>query len=448
MGSILKPIAYYLLPSWGLVLYSVNNCSPLMPQVAIFSVAAMVTTTWLFHGLWQILTPPPRTEAKPSPIKARILMALLVVTAIACLVFAYQTGAQHDYIQYSKQWATILSGADPWAGTTNAYGPVHNLLAWPYNLHRLLPKALFALLLVATGSISAFTPLGDNDRTSQLQRCCLFAVFTLSPFCLITVNLYANNDILPAAAMVLALIGAVAFRSFLSRFLAGGLLALGAMSKFYPLIIAPSLLFRRRRIDWAFTSGFLGFLVFIASLAYRLWGTSNLTPLLFASSRESKHLSLFNFTRSVLNLNLDQYSTLAMLLVFIAVTWFLFKQKIDAIPGAIIVFAAVLSLYKMGSQQFFLFFFLVAPFAIRYLLATSNILTPKLMATFFIWMGFLNWYQLDYQLTCQMWEWPAKAFRQGGALPYLLISTLLAVALAQRMLSKDLRSADPPEATV
>jgi hypothetical protein len=136
-----------------------------------------------------------------------------------------------------------------------------------------------------------------------------------------------------------------------------------------------------------------------------------------------------------------------MLVVFIAVTWFLFKQKIDAIPAAVIVFAAVLSFYKMGSQQFFLFFFLVSPFVIRYLLATSNILTPKLMATFFVWMGFLNWYQLDYQLTCRMWEWPAKAFRQGGALPYLLFSTLLAVALVERLRSKELRSADPPQAT-
>jgi len=416
-----------------------------MPQVAIFSVAAILTTSWLFHGLWRILYLRPLAGNKLYSIKTYNFIGFLAVVAFLSMAFSYQTGYRHDYVAYIKQWDVILRGADPWLGTDNAYGPIHNLLAWTYKIHSLVPKVLFSLLLVVTGAISSFFPLGINDRTCSLQRCCLFAFIILSPFSLITVNFYANNDILPAAAMVLAMIGTVALKSFSSRILSGGILAIGVMSKFYPLIILPSLTFRRRCIDWAFVSGFLGTLLLVSSLAYKLWGNSILIPLLFAGSRESKHLSIFNFTRTVLSLNLDRFSTPFMIVVFLVVSWFLFKKNIDPILGSILTFAAVLSFYKVGHQQFFLFFFLVSPFAIRYLLSCSNILNPRVAATFFVWIGFLNWYQLEYQLTCGMWEWQAKVFRYYGALPYLITSAVLAVTILGRITAKDLMLADSPD---
>ena len=134
-----------------------------------------------------------------------------------------------------------------------------------------------------------------------------------------------------------------------------------------------------------------------------------------------------------------------MIVVFLAVSWFLFKKNIDPILGSILTFAAVLSFYKVGHQQFFLFFFLVSPFAIRHLLSCSTILTPRVAATFFVWIGFLNWYQLEYQLTCGMWKWPAKVFRHYGALPYLILSAVLAVTIIGRIIAKDLMLADSPD---
>ncbi|MEA5444074.1 hypothetical protein [Cyanobium gracile] len=432
----------YAFPSWVLLFISVKACSPSMPHVAVFSVAAILTTTLLFHGLWRILYLQPLAGEKPPSIKTRNIIIFLAVLAFLSIAFSYQAGVRHDYVQYRKHWDVILAGLDPWLGTDNAYGPVHNLFAWMYRVHALFPKILFSFLLVSTGAISSFFPLGIKDRTYSIQRCCLFAFFILSPYSLITVNLYANNDILPAAAMVLALIGTVALKSFSSRVISGGILAIGVMSKFYPLIILPSLSLRRRCIDWAFVSGFLGTLLLGSSLAYRLWGNSVLIPLLFANSRESKHLSIFNFTRNVLGLNLDRFSTPFMLVVFLVMSIFLFKKNIGPMLGSILTFAAVLSFYKVGHQQFFLFFFLVSPFAIRYLLSCSNILTPKVAAIFFVWTGYLNWYQLEYQLTCGMWEWPAKVFRYAGALPYLTISAVLAMTILGRITAKDLMLAD------
>jgi hypothetical protein len=301
-------------------------------------------------------------------------------------------------------------------------------------------------LLSATGGIASFFPLRIDEKTSLPQRYLLFIFFILSPFALITVTFYGLNDILPAAAMVLAIIGAITFKDFLPRILSGGILAIGVMSKFYPIIILPSLSIRRRRIDWAFISGFLGVLVSIALLAYKIWGKSMLYPLLFAGFRGSAHLSLFHFTRTVLELNLDRLSTPVMLVVFLAMSLFLFKKNLDPMLNSILIFASVLSFYKVGHQQFFLFFFLISPYAIRHLLSDSNFLTPKLAAAFFVWIGFLNWYQLEYQLTCGLVEWPARFFRYYGALLYVLISGVLAVMIFKRIAAKDLILADSPTA--
>jgi hypothetical protein len=436
---------FYVLPSWVLLLISAEDCSPLMPQVAVYSIAAILTTTWLFLGLWRILYTRPIAGDMPKSIATHKIICFIAVLAFLSMTFSYQMGSEHDYAAYTEQWEIILAGVDPWLDTSNAYGPIHNLFAWAYKIHSLAPKVLFEFMLVATGVISAFVPLGIKDRTNALQRCCLFTFLVLSPFSLITVGLYGNNDILPAAAMVLAIIGIVAFRRISSRIISGGILAIGSMSKFYPLIILPSLSVRHRRIDWAFVSGFLGTLSLGLSLAYGLWGNSLLIPLRHAGSRESKHLSIFNFTRSVMGVNLDRLSIPLMLVAFVAMTYFLFKKNIGPMPGSILTFSAVLSFYKVGHQQFFLFFFLVAPFAIRYLLSCSNILTPKVAAAFFVWIGFLNWYQFEYLVSCGMWEGPPETFRYWGALLYFILSALLALTILARITAKDLILADSPD---
>jgi len=436
------------------MLISFEHCYPSMPQVAIFSIAAILATMWLFYGLWRIFFLRSPAVDEPQSIKIYKIVSFLAVAAFLAMAFSYLTGSLHDYVAYLRQWEIILLGVDPWQGTDNAYGPIHNLLAWAYKIHPLMPKVLFAFLLVATGAVSAFAPLDMKDKTNPLQRCCLFAFLILSPFSLITVALYANNDILPAAAMVLALVGIVAFKSISSRILSGGILAIGCMSKFYPLIILPSLAVRRRHIDWAFVSGFLGTLILVASIAYAVWGKSALIPLQFAGSRGSKHLSIFNFTKNVMGINLDRFSIRLMLYAFLAMTYVQFKNNIGPVVGSILTLAAVLSFYKVGHQQFFLFFFLVAPFAIRYLLSCSRILTPRVAAVFFLWIGFLNWYQLEYSLTCGMFEGPSKAFRYGGsvfrywgALVYFILSAVLAFTLIGRIARKDIMLVDSPAAT-
>lgn len=163
-------------------------------------------------------------------------------------------------------------------------------------------------------------------------------------------------------------------------------------------------------------------------------------PLLFASSRSSKDLSIFHFTSKVLGAQLDSFSLPLMVVAFAAVSWFLHSRNVNAVIGSIVTFAAVLSFYKVGHQQFFLFFFLVSPFAIRYLLSCSTIFTPKLASAFLLWIGFLNWYQLVFQLTCGMWEGPATTLRYWGALPFLALSAGLATTTMRSIAANNGRS--------
>ena len=439
MTAALSRIAVHLLPSWVLVLIATQACSPSWPQVAIFSVASILATVWQFLGLHRLLEADATATDKAQPIRVSSLLGWLFLVAILMVAYAYATGVRHDYRAYIKQWQIVLAGLDPWLNTNNAYGPLHNLWAWPARIHPLLPKSIFSLLLVVVGSVSAFAPLGVRDGTSATQRVGLFAGLILAPFCLITVGLYGNNDVLPAAAMTLALVGVVASGRRVSRAFSGVILAIGALFKFYPLIILPVIAMRRRRMDIAVAAGFLGMASLLLLLSYGVWGGSFFIPLFFAGSRPSKHLSIFNFARSVIGLDLDWLSIWLMGVTFVVVVAFLLIRSVDPLLGAILSFAAVLSVYKVGHQQFFLFFFLIAPFAIRYFLSASDLMTSRLTGALFAWLGFLNWYQLEYALTCGMWEGPAKPLRHFGALAYGLFSALLVVALLARLSSGDLR---------
>jgi multisubunit Na+/H+ antiporter MnhG subunit len=131
-----------------------------------------------------------------------------------------------------------------------------------------------------------------------------------------------------------------------------------------------------------------------------------------------------------------------MLAAFVTVFLFLVWKHAGPVLGALLVFAATLSFYKLGQQQFFLFFFLVTPFAIRYLISATTIFTPQVMVAFLAWIGFLNWYQLEYSLTCSMLKGPAHHFRYWGGLFYFLFSAVLAWMLFRAMTAPETRPAD------
>jgi hypothetical protein len=424
------------------LLISVNACFRTLPQVAASAAVAVLTTAWMLYGVWLTLGREDGHQQGQIKTQAHVPWGSLAMATSVAMALAYLTGSRHDYPAYLRQWHVILDGSNPWLGTDNAYGMVHNLLAWSVQIHQLLPKLLFAALLVTTGAISAYAPLGVDDKTCDEQRYCLFLVFILSPFSLITVSIYANNDILPAAGMVVAIIGVAAFTNAWIRFASGGILAIGCMTKFYPIIIVLPLSFRGRKVDWTFLGGFAVTMAFLAAIAYGVWGKSIHSPLLYAALRRSRHLSIFNFLRNVIGIDLDRFSLVLMLAAFVTVLLFLVRKHAGPVIGSLLVFAATLSFYKLGQQQFFLFFFLVTPFAIRYLVSATTVFTPQVMVAFLTWIGFLNWYQLEYSLTCSMLKGPAHQFRYWGGLFYFLFSALLAWMLFRAITAPETRRAE------
>jgi hypothetical protein len=51
------------------------------------------------------------------------------IWSLAMLWLSLASGTRHDYNAYLSQWKLVLSVVNPWS-TDNAYGPLHNLLAY------------------------------------------------------------------------------------------------------------------------------------------------------------------------------------------------------------------------------------------------------------------------------------------------------------------------------
>src|SRR5262245_15656037 len=72
-----------------------------------------------------------QTGSRVKLCGARLSRTFIAMTiwSLSMLWLAVSTGVQHDYPSYVSQWQLVLSGADPYS-TDNAYGPLHNLLAF------------------------------------------------------------------------------------------------------------------------------------------------------------------------------------------------------------------------------------------------------------------------------------------------------------------------------
>ena len=427
----LRFTAIYLGPALVLTTAAMRWCSPGLPAVAGYVLAAIVGTGWLFTGLWRTLQShgdPPLPAPGGGPDGAGPWPLALGLAAFTAAL-AYGTGASfEDFRSYQKHWQLVVDGVNPWStslagqGDLNAYGPAHLLLAGPYLIDSLLPKVIFALVLVAVAWACSFSPTGRKDPTSMPQRSVLFTFTVLSPYALITVCDYAFNDILPASLMAGALLVAIRFRSSLWRLLAGAMLAIGCMVKIYPVIVLPFLALRDRRIDWALLQGFIGTLFIGFGAAYLRWGAAIWTPFQFAAERNSKQLSIFNFLR-VIGFNIDHLSLYAMALGLLAWLAYCVARRVDTLNTTVVGFAIVLSLFKVGHQQFFLFFFLIAPFAIRTWYGQfEQALAGRLVGLYLLWLAYLCWFQLVYALSCGMWQLPSIVFRWGGGLIYFLLT--------------------------
>ena len=280
-------------------------------------------------------------------------LAVLVVAVPASLM----SSIRQDYRAYTRQWARIAAGGNPWIDangffTGNAYGPVHNLLAFPYQVHPALPRVLFTLVYVCV-----FLWFRHRLGTTPLRRTILAVVLLANGLLWISIVDYGHNDVL-CAAFALAAVTLVEDGRATS---AGLALALGVLTKLYPLVLVPLLALDGRRIRWRFLAAFLGALAGGVFLTWWTWGASFLTPFTYAVERRSSLLSVFYFLRGsrspLLGLSpspdvdwLSGYLTVASLALLLAFhVRFRLTASFSSALAAVILFA----FYKVGHFQFY-----------------------------------------------------------------------------------------------
>ena len=361
---------------------------------------------------------------------------VIKITTIYCfvsiiLIFIASRDGVMDYKAYLNQWAIIIQGLDPWSGTDNAYLPIHNVFAPLAAINNSLPKIAFVFIFAIPMYISSICDLNFKREIDFFSKLKIFAVFAFSPFCILITSYYGLNDTPVAGLIVLSLFLSLSNNKKQNSLLSGISLALATMIKVYPIFIAPLFILRKKRIDITFLASYLISIITILFTSIIIWGKSTLIPILYASERNSKHLSFFNFFRRIVGINFDEYSLYAMVFVLLIVLFFIYIYKIDLLPAVILTLAFEFTFYKVGHPQFFLFFFAVSPMTIRYIYDKNLIIKGRLFLSFLMWICFLNFYQTFYTLACHMFRGFPHFLRGIGSLPYILFSILMLISLVK-----------------
>lgn len=370
-----------------------------------------------------------------------INISIIYVLISLILQFVATKDGVHEYETYLRQWDIINQGLNPWEGTfeariTNAYLPIHNFFAPLASINNLLPKFLFLCIFLIPMYFSSIYPLNLKREMHNISKLKIFLIFAFCPFSVIFTSLYGLNDTLVVGLIVLSLfLSSCDFKKF-NSLISGISLALATMVKVYPVFIAPIFIFRKRKFDINFFTSYIFSILVILLTSLSIWGKSTLFPILFATDRHSKHISFFNFFRRVLGYNLDEYSIYAMGLVLLLTLFYIYKNKVDLIPAVTLTLALVLTFYKVGHPQFFLYFFAASPLIIRYLYDKELFKKGRLFGSYLTWICFLNFYQTFYVLGCTISHDFLGNIRGFGSLPYIFFSVSMLFELI-KLLKKD-----------
>ena len=280
----------------------------------------------------------------------RRLSAIVLAGSVFALALTWLGGARHDYIYYLEQWHLVLAGIDPWS-TNNAYGPLHNAFALLLPLHDLAPKLLQSLLLLAINALvvrrlaAAHVPWTNYLIAFGGNALAWLAVFWLG-----------NNDGFVAAC----LLAAVAARLDGRIVLAGVLLGLAALDKYYPALLIPFFAIDDRRLDTRLLLAATGTVLFGLIAGTLIWGRAMLEAIAFGVSRDATLLSIFRALSVLGHANgwgdaadlLVRLNSLVVMLAWIGAIGLAWARRDNWLVAATWGLFAVLLVYKVGHQQF------------------------------------------------------------------------------------------------
>jgi Glycosyltransferase family 87 len=325
----------------------------------LFQIDVAQTTQKCGHGA---VVMKGKFEPLPKAYKDSIALSVVAAWSVSMIWLSANSGIQHDYRSYLQQWALVMDGADPWS-TTNAYGPLHNLLAFLLPLGALAPKLFMSTALLVGNILLIREFCRDNLPLSDYS---MYIVSVTTNVLIINMAFaYGSNDALVAALLVSALVAR--HRGHLAT--AGCLLGLAALLKYYPALLIPFFGLENGRFQPRLLSTAASTIAIGLVAAMFVWGGNFFTAISFGAERDPKLLSVLSalsshswLIRGAAPLAFLVHVNFLFVLVVSALFAFLSARlSLHWLEASVVAYLAILTTYKVGNQQFYVpWLFLVA----------------------------------------------------------------------------------------
>ncbi len=283
---------------------------------------------------------------------SRAMPLILAASALAIIVTIYG-GIRHDQLDYVMQWQLVLDGKDPWS-TNSAYGPLHNAFAWLLPIRDMAPKLFTAAALLLANGLLLINLLAT--RPIEAWRTTYILAFGGNILVLVSAFWFGLNDAFVAALII----GATLARREGNMLMAGILIGLATLDKYYPALLIPFFALDERRVDAHLILASLATVAAGLGIATWLWGTAWLEAIIFGVSRDATILSIFR-PIAVLGRQLgvaditDLFVRLngpLVVIVWLGAITLAWTRRDNWLVGACWGFFAVLLTYKVGNPQF------------------------------------------------------------------------------------------------
>lgn len=394
---------------------------------------AMLRTVHFMEGNSNSVPSGQSSAVSARRVSSVALLILITILSLAAFAVAAISGGIGDYSMYLVQWHAQASTGNPWPTEfrgmpvePNAYGPLHALLGYMFQANWLLPKAILAgspLLLFAILVWDRHT----RAALSWGRILAALAIFVLSPLVILSNYVQGMNDGFVALCIGLACL----CRKNRLFVLAGLLLGVGALMKFYPLLFAPFLALDRDR-TMRFRLLIVAAGVFFAGMAvgFGIWGDPALSPFTFGAVREAKALSLARLieltvcaagAESVCEITTGKnvYLLLAVASALAVVTW---ARGCTWDVALVVAIPLIFFVYKVGHNQFLICWLAVLLFIN---LQEKSALRSRILLSAIPMLVYLSVLKIGYMLTggTDGGGWDGKLWWVGEwmALPWLAL---------------------------
>ena len=319
-----------------------------------------------------------------------------------CLVF----GARHDYLAYLVHWKLILEGSNSWVTNAtgvghNAYGPFHSIYAYFLFFGILGPK-FFQLTIFLVANFFLLKELHKINFFLEKKNILFYLLAVPGNFLTLNVTaILGLNDTLVASIVLFA----VLFRLNEKNYLAGSLIGLAALIKYFPIFLLPFFsLNQSKKIEWRVIIAGTLTLILGLFISIFFWGDGFINSIIYGATRDPKTLSIFKalsqtfFTENlsglakILWINFLKYNFILVIFcssVLFFITYFL---KIHFLVSSILGLWTVFTFYKVGHSNFYLTWLMMVtclPLIENKIMDAKNL--KSCCIAFFLFLSIYSW---------------------------------------------------------